>query len=87
MRVLFDCVDCNVDTSHLGEYYTVRDDVWYAAMQGFNNGMLCIGCLEKRLGRVLTPADFPDYPINMHPNGWHKSDRFIDRLGFKEHTP
>jgi hypothetical protein len=28
-------------------------------------GCLCIGCLEKRLGRRLKPKDFPrDHPLN-----------------------
>jgi hypothetical protein len=27
-------------------------------------GGRCVGCLEKRLGRVLTPNDFTDAPIN-----------------------
>jgi hypothetical protein len=27
-------------------------------------GMLCIACLEKRLGRQLTPADFTDALVN-----------------------
>jgi hypothetical protein len=30
-----------------------------------SGGLLCIGCLEKRLGRSLTPADFDQaIPIN-----------------------
>jgi hypothetical protein len=30
----------------------------------WSSGFLCIGCLEKRLGRELTAEDFPDCPIN-----------------------
>jgi hypothetical protein len=56
-----DCVDCSVDTINAGEYYAVRDDVWPLDPRG---GMLCIGCLEERIGRRLTPADFTDAPIN-----------------------
>jgi hypothetical protein len=26
--------------------------------------MLCITCLENRIGRILTPEDFPDLPVN-----------------------
>jgi hypothetical protein len=26
--------------------------------------MLCIGCLEQRLGRLLTKDDFTDAPVN-----------------------
>ena len=38
------------------EVYTVRDVIWQEA--GKPSGCLCIGCLEKRLGRRLKPKDF-----------------------------
>lgn len=41
----------------------VTDAVWRAA--GMSNGFVCVGCLESRLGRHLTPADFTDFPINL----------------------
>ena len=45
------------------EVYTVRDAVWRAA--GMEAGCLCIGCLEKRLGRRLNPKDFQrNHPLN-----------------------
>jgi hypothetical protein len=50
------------------ETYIVYDHVWKAAgMKGeWGDGVLCIGCLEKRLGRKLTPYDFPtNHPYNM----------------------
>ena len=40
------------------EVYTVRSSVWAAAGMKPYGGCLCIGCLEKRLGRKLTPKDF-----------------------------
>ena len=40
------------------EIYTVRKAVWAAAGMEPNGGCLCIGCLEKRLGRRLRPKDF-----------------------------
>jgi hypothetical protein len=40
------------------EVYTVRDAVWKkAGMEPFG-GCLCIGCLERRLGRKLKRMDF-----------------------------
>lgn len=46
----------------------VSNDVWKAA--GMGEGFLCIGCLEIRLGRTLTAADFPAHlPIN-DPDPW-----------------
>lgn len=72
------CVDCGVDTApckaaawdpcpddcdHTGrwEWYMVLDAVWVAAGAP---SALCIGCLERRLGRELCAADFADLPIN-----------------------
>ena len=44
------------------------------------DGMVCIGCLETRLGRLLTPSDFTGCPLNEEGFG-QKSDRFKNRLG------
>jgi hypothetical protein len=42
---------------------------------------LCIGCLEARISRLLTGADFKDVPLNsLDFDGISKSDRLIDRL-------
>jgi hypothetical protein len=51
----FRCVDCGKDTGG-GEYYTVEDDLWAAS--GAEDGMLCLACLERRIGRPLTEDDF-----------------------------
>ena len=40
------------------EVYTVRRRVWEEAGAAEMGGCLCIGCLEKRLGRKLRPKDF-----------------------------
>jgi hypothetical protein len=40
------------------EVYIVRDAVWRAAGMEPWGGCLCVGCLERRLGRTLTPRDF-----------------------------
>jgi hypothetical protein len=50
------------------EVYTVRPVVWKAASMEDMGGCLCIGCLEKRLGRTLVPTDFPrKHPFNSLP--------------------
>jgi hypothetical protein len=58
------------------EVYGVRNKVWAAAGMKPKGGCLCIGCLEKRLGRKLTAKDFPragtkstipTYPLIIHP--------------------
>lgn len=70
---LFACSDCLANTSgfapgSISEYYMVHDHLWDAATADLDGrGMLCIGCLERRLGRQLTAADFTDAPINAMP--------------------
>jgi hypothetical protein len=81
------CVDCGVDVHEIGEYYMVHDTVWNSAWLGRHrspigvDGQLCIGCLERRLGRSLMHCDFPDAPVNTERS--LRSDRFRDRLTTK----
>lgn len=56
------CKDCGIHTGVAHEYYMVTKELWDE--YGVPNGMLCSPCLEKRAGRRLVPADFPDLPIN-----------------------
>lgn len=90
------CFDCGAETlsDEPGvptEYYTVHDAVWAAA--GMGDGYLCIGCLERRLGRTLHRADFTSAPVNdpadIDPRycwSW-RSARLIDRLTEGTMTP
>jgi hypothetical protein len=53
---------------HDSEVYMVRTSVWKQATMEGMGGCLCIGCLEKRLGRYLKPKDFVrGHPLNMVP--------------------
>src|SRR5262245_20938878 len=58
-------------TQHVGdesEVYTVKREVWRATGLEGMGGCLCIGCLEKRIGRRLKPRDFePGHPFNSFP--------------------
>ena len=74
----FDCMDCGSNTLHINEYYMVTDEVWEAAHPK-KRGMLCIGCLEDRLGRLLTKDDFTDAPVNSG-NFFTQSARLLSRL-------
>jgi hypothetical protein len=66
------CADCGFDT--IAEYYIVHDHVWAAAGMADNGGFLCIGDLERRLGRPLSGGDFPPHiPIN-RPDVWWLRD-------------
>jgi hypothetical protein len=65
----------------------VHEAVWEQAWRGRRKSyhgkvpgqeILCIGCLEDRLGRRLTSADFIDAPCNSPK--WGISERMRDRL-------
>lgn len=58
----------------------VTNEVWATANKQ-RYGMLCIGCLESRLGRKLNGEDFPDYPINR--GFFPMSARMVDRIGIE----
>ena len=60
---MFRCMDCGMCTNCNYEYYMVHDSVWLAANPK-SRGMLCIGCLEARRGKLLTKDDFTDAPLN-----------------------
>ena len=60
------------------ETYIVHEHVWKAAGMEPHGGCLCIGCLEKRIGRRLIPDDFPDHPFNNRLPG---TSRLLDRRG------
>lgn len=52
-----DCA-CFVDD----EYYMVRNSLWKRYGEG--EDMLCVGCLEGRMGRQLKPSDFTQCELN-----------------------
>jgi hypothetical protein len=60
------------------EIYQVRNAVWKASGMEPMGGCLCIGCLEKRLGRKLRPKDFKRGQTFNAP-GWPASQRLLRR--------
>jgi hypothetical protein len=84
------CADCGNGTIRLGEWYMVHDDVWEQAWHARKSWqvlpgqeVLCIGCLEQRLGRTLMACDFTDAPVN-DPKQRCMSKRLRDRLSATE---
>jgi|SRR6516162_9561785 hypothetical protein len=73
---MFDCNDCGIST--FNEYYLVLENIW--DNYGCGDGMLCIGCLEKRIGRKLRTTDFVQCHMNTIGYGGGKSHRLVDRL-------
>lgn len=78
-RSAWSCLDCGGSTRIAGEYYMVRPEVWAEAMPS-GKGMLCLGCLAQRLGRLLRQDDFLDCPLNNDPRV-RRSDRLRALLG------
>lgn len=72
------CLDCGRDTGRLREHYFIVTPLWLKAV-GSIKGMLCVGCLEARLGRTLTATDFPPVHIN-NPHLYPMSDRLRNRI-------
>jgi hypothetical protein len=84
MALNMNCCDCGVDTNAIGEWYMVLDQVWREAWPGQQiqrsspgSQILCIGCLEQRIGRTLGSDDFTAVPINVIDS---QSERLADRL-------
>ena len=65
----------------------VKDKLWEAAWAGRRKPwhalpgqqILCIGCLEKRIGRTLMACDFTECPVN-DPSKSNNSQRLRSRL-------
>jgi hypothetical protein len=81
----FECLDCERDTLDLDEYYVVHNTVWKSATsKKERRGMLCIGCLEHRLGRMLDSRDFT-FCLSNFKACMEGSDQLQDRLA-SEHV-
>lgn len=69
------CQDCGCKHP---EPYGVSDELWAAA--GMVEGVLCLDCLQKRIGRDLTIFDFTNYPINEGIRFGYNLGRDLNRL-------
>lgn len=78
----FKCRGCGILTNKIGEHYYIDSRLWLQANRQ-HNGMMCIGCVEARIGRSLTPKDFIPCPLH-NPKKYFLSTRLKNRLGIKE---
>lgn len=60
----------------------VHEEIWAYATLDKPANFLCIGCLEKRIGRILTPADFSNVYLNLMLN-IARSARLKNRMGLQ----
>jgi len=85
-RELAECLmnrdgQCPITITCDSEVYFVKDSVWKAAGMESWGGCLCVGCLERRIGRSLKPKDFDRNHIFNNP-GLPRTERLADRLGY-----
>jgi hypothetical protein len=65
------------------EVYIVKEKIWNASGMASYGGCLCVGCLERRIGRRLKPKDFD----HTHPFNQPRipcTDRLRDRRGHSD---
>jgi hypothetical protein len=70
-----------VSITHENEIYDVKNAIWEQAGMRPWSGCLCIGCIEKRLGRQLRPKDFSRHDREV----WAETpctERLLNRRGF-----
>ena len=49
------------------EVYQLKHALWKTVTNGHARAVLCIGCVEQRLGRKLRPKDFQDNALKLLP--------------------
>src|SRR3954454_12328651 len=77
------CTDCHVCCYEIGEFpFALEDGVWLSTCPSDPEVVLCVGCVERRLGRELEMVDFADNPAT-YLSG--QSERLRNRLS--RHRP
>ena len=74
------CNDCGVDCAKIGEYYTASPKVWEETLGLGWADNLCIGCLERRLGRRMTMRDLCRWPNSPWEHSLRLAVRMIGNL-------
>jgi hypothetical protein len=90
------CEDCGESVGLMGEWCMLKTSVWESAWPGTSQKsshtnmpmkhFLCIGCVEKRLGRRLTRRDFDMRSKHNRPRPnrqFPMSPRLQRRLGIR----
>jgi hypothetical protein len=80
------CIDCARDGRAFnvmseGHYCMVRERVWRSlGMQDYFAGVLCLACVERRLGRRLGLADFAVSRTNADRRFWRRGTLMLPRV-------
>jgi hypothetical protein len=65
------CNDCSINVVTAGEFYMLKGEIWEGQLGLGLHDNLCIGCLEKRLGRKVSLRDMgslQSYPWTKPPS-------------------
>jgi hypothetical protein len=73
------CLDCGVNVIEIGDYCMVQSEIWRDQFGLGWDDNLCIACIEKRLGRRLTPHDL-GFGFTPNVEGYPKSDALVERI-------
>lgn len=81
----FTCDDCGADllAPNGHEWFMLFDEVWNMTGLGRGGGVLCVGCIEERIGRHLTECDF-DPTLEINTPSTSDSDRLLLRRGLQK---
>ena len=62
-----ECVDCKGK----GEAFFIKDELWYKYIpKSKQKGIICLNCLEKRMGGKLKKSDFQNSDIHQYQPWW-----------------
>lgn len=64
------CVDCGIEDPEL---YFINNDIWFRYVpKSKQSRVLCLSCLQKRVGRDLKKSDFLPSDIHQYQSWWSK---------------
>jgi hypothetical protein len=81
-----DCTDCGGPP---GDNYSLRDAVWFGPARALSDTVLCIPCLERRLGRRMTAGDLKPEAFANDPDStqWPHTALYRRRAAGWVHRP
>lgn len=74
------CLDCGLHVIRAGHWYMVHDEVWEQTGLDKHGGVLCLDCLEHRLGRAVSEEDFKSTTTAGHRDFWRDQGRMLPRV-------
>lgn len=64
------CADCRIEYPEL---YFINNDIWYKYIpKSKQKNVICLSCLEKRIGRSLKKSDFLPSDLHQSQSWWSK---------------